>query len=148
MSRPYGRYLLIALVIPTAALAESNFTADNHLAYLPRTPPLIRQTDASERFHLYGDRDSVSYQDADLDGIDDLRVERRRDLAAMFSPVLFKSTCSVPRDVDEMLRPKYVQDRLHDIGGYRRLHFDKEPIVSVDTWDTSKGDGRLICSSG
>src|SRR5215212_12027544 len=103
-------------VLPAQAIPR-----DDYLRYLPPTPRIVTQTDASVRLRLYGDARDLAYRDADpADGIDDARGEWLLTIAERFSPLVRRNNTSVPRDLDRAL------------GG--------RMMLAVDTWT----DGRLV----
>jgi len=71
---------------------------DQYLDYLPlKYPKLQPQTSASERFNLYGDKDSATYQDIDrVDGWMTSDMEVLHSLAIEFAPYLVLNTTNVP----------------------------------------------------
>jgi hypothetical protein len=83
-----------------AGPAEAQIPQDQYLRYVPLTyPRIIRQTEASARFHLYGDPGDPSYRDVDpRDGIDDARAKWLNTLAARFAPIMVRNTPQFPMD--------------------------------------------------
>ena len=93
-----------------------------YLSYMPlEVPRIIRQTPASERLQLYGDRDSPGYRDVDpVDGIDDRRHDVLQALATRFAPFLVQNTEAVPMDL--------------------KLFGEGRPFpLYIDTWNTATG---------
>lgn len=102
--------LFLAVLIPIQA---QNITADNYLNYMPAPRVIISQTNASEKLTLYGDNsDTGNYPDTS-------RVRRLKEIAAKFSPILYKNTDDIPVDVESLFQP------------------DIAPYLMVDTWDLS-----------
>lgn len=133
-------YLLTLMVALGQAghLWGQKFTRENYFDYLAPLAPIIRQTEASDRLHLYGDPQSQTFRDQNpADGIDDDRAARLRTLAAKFSPVLYRNNYSVPRDFEMMLRLKYHPDQ-------NKVTFDNSPTLYIDTWDLSRPESQLV----
>ena len=62
-------------------------------------PSLVRQTAASERFQLFGDRQDAAYRDEQpRDGIDDRRAAWLQRLAVRFAPLMVRNTPLYPID--------------------------------------------------
>jgi len=132
--------LLTLLVVANQAgnLYGQKFTRETYFDYLAPQSPIIRQTAASTKLHLYGNPQDQAFRDQNpADGIDDARAERLHKLAAKFSPVLHKNNYSVPRDFTAMLRLKYHPQQ-------NKVTFDSRPILYVDTWDLSKPESQLM----
>jgi hypothetical protein len=100
---------------------------DNYIRFLPLTyPRLVRQTDASQRFALFGDSMAAGYRDADpVDGIDDRRHGMLHALARRFAPHMVQNTFSVPMNFKEFTNG--------------RAAFP----MYVDTWEMA-GGGELV----
>ncbi len=132
--------LLTLLVMASQAgnLYGQKFTRENYFDYLAPSAPIIRQTAASAKLHLYGDPRDRAFRDQNpTDGIDDGRAARLLTLAAKFSPVLHRNNYSVPRDFEMMLRLKYHPEQ-------NKVTFDNHPLLYVDTWDLSKPESQLV----
>ena len=118
---------VLGAMVATSAILTSFGVADGqqpsrdaYYSHLPAPPPLVRETIASARFRLYGDRGDSAHRDTDpADGIDDRRAARLALIAEHFSPIIRHNGSSPPRD-------------FRDIAGGRMLH--------VDWWR----DGRLL----
>jgi len=131
--------LVMLLLVQTTAHAQK-FTRKNYLDFLPPSPKIITQTQASQMLHLYGDCQDSSYQDSNpMDGIDDHRKLRLDSLAAMFSPILRKNNFSTPQDFEKMLRIRYNKDR-------DKIYEDSTSFLFVDTWDLTKASSELVSS--
>lgn len=107
------------LLCAIAELSPAQITRDNYYRYVPAMPKLVTQTNASERFQLYGDRSRTDYRDEDVNGMDDRRQLRLHAIAVRFSPILRRNNYSFPQDFKRAL----VKDELY-----------------VDTWRA----GRLV----
>lgn len=112
---------LLLLSLPAGRAAAQQIPRDAYLRYVPlEVPRIIRQTPASERLHLYGDRASPTYVDvAPVDGVDDRRHQVLQTLAVRFAPFLVQNSEAVPMDHRKVW------------GGPYPLH--------VDTWNTAMG---------
>ncbi len=98
-SRVVGHALsLLSLLI--AAPAGAQIPLDQYLKYIPLTyPRIVRQTEASARFHLYGDPADASYRDvAPKDGVDDARAKWLQAVADRFAPIMVRNTPQFPMD--------------------------------------------------
>lgn len=92
---------LCALLLLVAAEAEAQqIPRDQYLRYMPlEEPRLIRQTETSAAFDLYGDPDDPGYIDvAPRDGIDDRRADVFMRLGVRFAPFMVLNTTNVPLD--------------------------------------------------
>jgi len=125
-----------ALLFACQSLAVS-IPRDAYLAYVPlEYPRLVAQTQASARFHLYGDRDAPGYRDQDpVDGIDDRRAEVLASLAARFGPLLVQNTTDVPMDFRKFMEftdtwRLYV-DTWNTVGGSTLLRSDEIDLVGL-----------------
>lgn len=106
--------LLFSLLAPSVAHPQK-ITRDNYYESLPPPPAIIAQTEATQRFHLYGDSTAPDYVDlAPRDGVDDRRADRLLELAEHFSPILRRNTFLVPMEFEDVL--------------------DEEVVVHVDAW--------------
>jgi hypothetical protein len=83
-----------------AAPAFAQIPADQYLRFVPlEYPSLVRQTRASEQFHLFGDPRDPAYRDEGAkDGIDDRRAEWLRQLSVRFAPLMVRNTPLYPMD--------------------------------------------------
>ena len=94
MPRSRARFFfLLSLAIASAHGASSTAIAqpiprEEYIRFVPlEVPRVIRQTPASERLHLYGDKEDPSYVDVDLvDGMDDRRFAVFKELSVRFAP--------------------------------------------------------------
>ncbi len=100
-TRPWRWAAAAALAVsalPMSARSQEIPRAD-YFRYVPLEIPLAyRETPASRKLQLFGDRESAPYTDADLDGIDDRRAEVLRRLALRFAPLLVRNSTAVPLD--------------------------------------------------
>ena len=128
-SRATSRIVYAALLIAASGLAVMPLRAwpqeiprHEYLRYVPlEDPRIIRQTDASARLHLYGDRASPGYVDVDpTDGMDDRRAEVLHELGVRFAPFMVQNTESIPMDF-----------KLFGRGNPFPLH--------IDMWNTAMG---------
>jgi hypothetical protein len=86
-------------------------------------PPLVSQTAASARLHLYGDAARAEYVDRNpRDGIDDARARTLHRIAVRFAPILRRNNFSRPRFFARVL--------------------DDRPVLHLDTWYR----GRLVAT--
>jgi len=131
--RPVWLFVLSAALLVTAGPARAKEVArDAYLKQVPLSHPrLVRQTDASDALHLYGDREDPAYRDVDpVDGIDDRRHEVLLSLAVRFAPYLVQNTTNIPTNFDI-----YIDNR------------SSFPLY-VDTWDVSAPEPKLVGSEG
>lgn len=93
-------FVLILISLAATMPAAAQIPRDEYLRYVPLTyPRIIRQTEASARFHLYGDAGDPSYRDVDpKDGIDDGRAKWLNTLATRFAPIMIRNTPQFPMD--------------------------------------------------
>jgi len=103
--RTTARWLpLLAVLLGTAAgpggAAAQAIDRDAYLTYVPlEHPSLVRESPASEAFHLFGDPDDPAYRDlAPVDGIDDRRQRLLQGLGARFGPIMVLNTTNLPMD--------------------------------------------------
>ncbi len=115
-----GAISTLAVLWP-APVAAQQIPRDEYLRYVPlEVPRIIRQTPASERLHLYGDRRDPDYIDvAPLDGVDDRRHQVLQDLSVRFAPFLVQNSEAIPMDHKTVWGGPY-------------------PLY-VDTWNTAMG---------
>src|SRR5512139_3456989 len=90
----------VVLCVGVADPVTAQIPVDKYLKYVPLTyPRIIRQTDATAKFHLYGDPSDPSYRDVDpKDGVDDARARWLRDVARRFAPIMVRNTPQFPMD--------------------------------------------------
>jgi len=122
---------LPALLLAALAAAPAQGQAvprDRYLGYLPLDlPPVVRQTEASAAFTLYGDAKAPGYRDAEpRDGVDDARGRRLTALAARFGPLMVLNTSQAPLDFRRILQ---------EHGG---------TILNVDTWNLLGQPATLV----
>ncbi len=100
-----GAFLLLLLGLDAGALAAQDIPHDKYLNYMPlHYRRLVRQTDASSAFHLYGNRDDPSFRDEDpRDGVDDARGRLFHALGVRFAPFLVKNTTAAPMDFKKFM---------------------------------------------
>lgn len=98
LPRHVVRFVVLGVAI--ALPAEAQTVPDDYFKYVPLNyPRIVRQTEASARFHLYGDQADPSYRDVSpADGIDDARGEWLRALALRFAPIMVRNTPQFPMD--------------------------------------------------
>lgn len=101
-----------------------------YLTYVPlEHPVMVRQTNASAKFNLYGNTAESSYRDtAPVDGIDDRRYKVLLDLSVRFAPYMVLNTTAIPMNVRRFM------DRSQSF-----------PLL-VDTWEISGYKPELIFS--
>ncbi len=123
-----GAVLSIALV--HAVPAGAQIPQDEYLRYLQlQYPTIVRQTEASERLHLYGDRAAPGYRDeSPRDGIDDARGARLVQLLTRFAPIMVLNSSQFPID----FRTFYGRDAFP---------------LSIDRWDISRHEYMLTGST-
>jgi len=125
--------ILAAFLVPgsffTPLLADSG-AQEEYIRFFPLSyPKIIKQTDASKMFALYGDTTDLGYQDVNpIDGIDDRRFKILQKIAVRFAPYLVQNTSAIPMDF-----------KLFSKG---RTGF---PLY-IDTWDVSKEKAELVQS--
>jgi hypothetical protein len=92
--------ILLALVASPLAARAAEVPRNEYLRYVPLRPQkIVRQTEASARFQLYGDPSAPGYRDEDpRDGIDDARMRHLQALAVRFAPLLVRNTPMFPMD--------------------------------------------------
>ena len=78
--RPFVNVLILAIVgvVPLLVgldVQGQEIPRDKYLQYLPlKSPAIVRQTEASDELHLFGNTEDSEYKDIDpVDGIDDRR---------------------------------------------------------------------------
>lgn len=119
---------LVGLVV-ARILGAQQIPRSEYIKYVPlHHRQLIRQTDASAQFALFGDTASPDYVDANHDGIDDHRALLLNALAVRFSPFLVRNTTSVPMDWKKFIT--------------RQQSF---PLL-IDRWEVSRAPGELVRS--
>lgn len=124
------------LILPSVLAAVGDVTPargqepyrDDYLRFVPLSyPRLVRQTPASVRFHLYGDRSDPGYRDrSPRNGVDDRREVVLRRLARRFAPILIQNTTALPMDW------RVFRDSAESF-----------PLV-VDTWNVAAGEATLV----
>ena len=107
--------ILLSSLTPPQSASAQQYPRDEYLRFVPlEVPRIIRQTPASERLHLYGDREDSAYVDiAPLDGVDDRRHAVLEELAARFAPFLVQNSEGIPMDHKKVWGgpyPLYVDD--------------------------------------
>jgi len=110
-----------------AAPASAQIPRDQYLKYVPLTyPTLVRETEASRRFQLYGRPDDPAYRDASpRDGVDDARAAWLNALGVRFAPLLVRNTAYAPTDFRAFTR---------------RPGF----AINVDTWDLAREEAAFL----
>jgi hypothetical protein len=107
-----------------------NIPRDEYLTYVPlEYPKLVRQTEASAAFNLYGDQRDPRYRDVNrIDGIDDRRYSVLHDLSVRFAPYMVMNTTAIPMNW--------------------RLFMEQGTAfpLFVDTWDVSGPTAELVNS--
>jgi len=133
MSPTARGYLCAAttLIMLTAALpAGAQIPQDEYLRYVPLTyPRIIRQTEASVRFHLYGDPGDPAYRDvAPRDGVDDRRATWLNTLATRFAPIMVRNTPQFPMD-------------------FRHFYGRDSFSIFIERWDVARAEFSLLDST-
>jgi hypothetical protein len=125
-----ARMMTAGLIAVQAATAAAQIPQDQYLKYVPLSyPGLIRQTEATRQFSLYGDPADPAYRDvAPKDGVDDARAAWFEQLGVRFAPLMVRNSYSFPIDFRALAA-------LHDLA----LH--------VDTWDLARSEGKLVGGS-
>ena len=115
-------FLVLGLLGRPAGAEAQEIPRTEYLRYVPlEDPRIIRQTEASARLHLYGDRSSFDYVDIDpIDGMDDHRAEVLHELGVRFAPFMVQNTEAIPMDF-----------KLFGRGSPLPMH--------IDTWNTAMG---------
>jgi hypothetical protein len=118
------------MLSPGSVVRAKEIPRQEYLRYIPPGHPgLVQQTDATVRFHLYGDSRSPGYRDVDpVDGIDDQRHAVLKALAVRFAPHLVQNTSNMPVNFDH-----YIANR------------DTFPLI-IDTWETTEEQPRLVAT--
>ncbi|MBI4551764.1 MAG: hypothetical protein HY710_05810 [Candidatus Latescibacteria bacterium] len=118
----------VIVVCLTARCLAQEITKDNYLKYVPlSSPPILCQTEASRDLCLYGnEQDTSSYKDGNLDGIDDSRYQRLKELCVKFSPILFKNDYMIPLNFRAFIKDGVT------------------PLLYSDTWDLTRAEHRVI----
>jgi hypothetical protein len=82
------------------SIEAQQYPRDEYLRFVPlEVPRIIRQTPASDRLSLYGDRQAPEYRDVDpVDGVDDRRARVLHELGVRFAPFLVQNSEQVPMD--------------------------------------------------
>jgi hypothetical protein len=127
MTRSSALFILTVLLLGFAPPVAAQIPVDKYLKYVPLTyPRIIRQTDATEGFRLYGDPSDPSYRDVDpKDGVDDARARWLRTAARRFAPIMVRNTPQFPTDFRTF---------------YNRTTF---PIYR-ERWDVTRSEFALI----
>jgi hypothetical protein len=106
---PFVRLLLPLLLAGPAAAQD--IPRDAYLGYVPlHTPPLLRQSEASAAFALYGTPTAPGFTDvAPRNGVDDRRDALLHALGVRFAPLLVRNTTLRPMDFRRFadLRPSF-----------------------------------------
>lgn len=149
MSRYRPRGISVAVAAACASLMASSLTGQevalqgedgppqDYIRYVPLSyPRLVRQTGASEEFHLYGDPTDSSYVDEHpRNGIDDRRDVLLQDLGDRFAPILVQNTTAFPMDFKRFLiEPSADSVNEHTPGQ------ELFPLI-LDTWDVAAPAG-------
>src|SRR5688500_15323685 len=120
---PVGEIAALLLLGGVRQASSQTPHPDNYEHFLPDPPAIVAQSEASVRFHLFGNAADPAYVDvAPKDGVDDRRAARLLQIAEHFSPILRRNTYSVPEAFEAT-----VGDRV---------------VMHVDSWL----DGRKIAS--
>ena len=127
--------LALGLGMETAPLAAQDIPQDEYLNYMPLDyRRIVRQTDASAAFHLYGNRDDPDFRDENpRDGVDDARGRLFHELGVRF--VLNMNRAGSKRDLAFPLPIKHFHVPVvhrhiqHSCSRYRADQVD----LSVDT---------------
>lgn len=123
MSRSLDRRTCLVLACASVWCAQridsQSPTRDNYYFYVPSAGPIVSQRDASAELSLYGNVASVTYRDANGDGIDDVRARRLSDIAERFSPILRRNNFSVPREFESLLAPDVLLNADTWVDGHR-----------------------------
>jgi len=126
------RRLVAALVTATfvaapATPAAAQIPRDQYLRYLPlEYPTLVRQTEASRRFALYGVPGDPGYRDAaPRDGMDDARAAWLQSLGVRFAPLMVRNTAFAPTD-------------------FRAFTQGSSFAINVDTWDLARDESSFL----
>jgi len=120
---------LLLAGLTTAVPASAQIRQDEYLKYVPLTyPRIIRQTEASARFHLYGDPGDPSYRDtAPKDGVDDARSKWLTALSSRFAPIMIRNTPQFPMDF--------------------RHFYDRDSFsIFVERWNVARAEFALLDS--
>jgi hypothetical protein len=119
---------LLAVCTDRSVLGQAHSTQKSYIGQVPlEYPRLVRQTDASLKLHLFGDREAPGYRDTSpVDGIDDSLGRVLHDLAVRFAPIMVQHTVAIPMDF-----------RLWTEGS-------RTFPLHVDTWEVSQHDAELI----
>ncbi len=100
-----GTILLAAVAMEIDPLAAQDIPHDEYLNYMPLDyRRIVRQTDASAAFQLYGNPDAAGFLDeAPRDGVDDARGRLFHELGVRFAPYLIKNTTAAPMDFKKFM---------------------------------------------
>lgn len=101
----FGTILLAAVVVEIEPLTAQDIPHDEYLNYMPlEYRRIVRQTDASAAFQLYGNPDAAGFLDeAPRDGVDDTRGRLFHQLGVRFAPYLIKNTTAAPMDFKKFM---------------------------------------------
>jgi hypothetical protein len=110
---------LASLLFAAPALAQ--IPRDQYLKYVPLVyPRIVTQTQASARFHLYGNPSDPAFHDnAPKDGIDDARGRWLQVLTERFAPLMVRNTPMTPLD-------------------FRAFYNQSTFPLTVDGWDIAR----------
>ena len=100
-----GTIVLAAVAVEIGPLAAQDIPHDQYLNYMPLDyHRIVRQTDASAAFQLYGNPDAAGFRDEDpRDGVDDTRGLLFHQLGVRFAPFLVKNTTAAPMDFKKFM---------------------------------------------
>lgn len=92
--------LTAAVTLLAPPVANAQIADDDYLRFVPLSyPRIIRQTEATARFHLYGDPSDPTWRDvAPRDGVDDARGRWLTELSARFAPIMVRNSYQFPMD--------------------------------------------------
>ena len=121
LRRAFFAVILVSWLVPPQSASAQQYPRDEYLRFVPlEVPRIIRQTPASERLHLYGDRENPDYVDiAPVDGVDDRRHQVLQALSVRFAPFLVQNSEGIPMD-------------------HKKVWGGPYPLY-VDTWNTAMG---------
>jgi len=101
----FGAIIMLAIAAEIEPLAAQDIPHDKYLNYMPlEYRRIVRQTDASAAFQLYGNPDAADFRDEDpRDGVDDTRGRLFHQLGIRFAPYLVKNTTASPMDFKKFM---------------------------------------------
>jgi len=147
--------IIIAIFISAGdTVPAQGIPKDQYLDYLPLTHRKLKpQTKASQKLHLYGDKNSTQYKDTNpTDGIDDTRYKILQEIALKFAPYMVQNTSNVPMDFRSFMEgrsafPLYVDSWDINQEYAELVKTESIDFVSLGTSECQKGKTKTSSAS-